>query len=316
MNEIARDLIALSFLRGTFRKAPLRAVARFRDAEFDDAALEDILQDQMPATDPTVKQDLAAARTRADEIIDISERQGIEIIIITHSSYPTRLAKMAAAPPVLYVKGHSVALNSAATVAIIGTREPTPFGAKCALKLGKAFAAEATVVSGLARGCDTQGHIGCIEAGGTAVAVLAHGLDRIYPRENAELGVSISETGGCLISEYPIGTRPFRSQFVERNKLQAALSDAVIVVETDVNGGTMHTVRFAVEQYKPIACVRHPVSYADFPQTRGNMQLLATGVAVPIADTQSLEAFWKSALVSSGHRVPPHPELELSLNGW
>src|SRR5205807_1992751 len=117
------------------------------------------------------------------------------------------------APPVLYVKGNPHALNSAAAVAIIGTRDPTSFGAKCAFKLGNTFAAEATVVSGLARGCDTQGHLGCIEAGGTAVAVLAHGLDRIYPRENAELGVAISETGGCLVTEYPIGTRPFRSQF-------------------------------------------------------------------------------------------------------
>jgi DNA processing protein len=318
MTNIVRDVVALSLMRGIGRKALLRLLAEFPGKQFDTGALERVLLTHKARIGATTiaSELLPAARRRAEGVIDASLRTGIEIITILDRSYPERLARTAAPPPVLYVKGNRVSLNSGAAIAIIGTREPTAFGVKCAFKLGSAFAAEATVVSGLARGCDTQGHLGCLEAGGTAVAVLAHGLDRVYPRENTELAVAIAETGGCLVSEYPIGTRPFRSYFVERNKLQAALSDAVIVVETDINGGTMHTVKFAVEQHKPVACVQHPPKYSGSPQARGNAHLLSAAMAVPIVDTRSLESFWKSALLSTGRGATSEHELELSLNGW
>lgn len=116
----------------------------------------------------------------------------------------------------------------------------------------------ATVVSGLAIGCDTAAHSGCLSVHGETIAVLAHGLDRVYPAVNRELVGEILDTGGCLLSEYPPKTRPFPANFVERDELQAGLSDGVIVVETGVKGGTMHTVRFSQEQRKPLACVKHP----------------------------------------------------------
>ncbi len=127
-------------------------------------------------------------------------------------------------------------------------------------------------MSGLARGCDTHAHEGCLEAGGVGVAVLAHGLDRKIPA----LAERLLERGGALVSEYPIGTPPRGYAFVERDRLQSGLSDAVLVIETGAHGGAMHALREARRQGRPFACL----------DIEANRHLIRAGLATAADDVQ------------------------------
>ena len=137
----------------------------------------------------------------------------------------------------------------------------------------------------------TYAHEGCLEAQGIGVAVLAHGLDMVYPAANRGLAERLLDRGGCLASEYPVGTTPVRSAFAERDRIQSGLSDGVLVIETDVRGGTMHTVRFARDQGRALACIEHPQRYRSEDETRGNRKLIEEGSARPIPDGDSLTDF-------------------------
>jgi DNA processing protein len=114
------------------------------------------------------------------------------------------------------------------------------------------------------------------------------------------LAEEILEKGGCWVSEYPPGTRAQRSYFVERDRLQAGMSGGVIVVETDTDGGTMHTVRFAQTQSRPIACLAHPPEFVGSEKTRGNQLLLREGRATPLSTAEDLCAFIKTVRDHAG----------------
>jgi DNA processing protein len=123
------------------------------------------------------------------------------------------------------------------------------------------------------------------------VAVLAHGLDTVYPAANRGLAARLLDKGGCLVSEYPVGTPPARTSFAERDRIQSGLSDGVFVIETDIKGGTMHTVRFSRNQQRPLGCVSHPKKWLSEEKTQGNQKLIADGWATPIPNGQALLAF-------------------------
>lgn len=215
---------------------------------------------------------------------------GIEIISRWDKEYPVRLRSIQDSPAILYVKGDADSLNSSMSVAIIGTREPTDFGKGSAVKISSYFAeAGVCVVSGLARGCDTLAHKGCLKEGGLTVAVLAHGLDQIYPPENGELATKIFESGGCLVSEYPPGTKPSGLAFVERDRIQSGLSDATIVIETGVKGGTLHTANYCLQQGRMLAALTHPEKYKAAEKAQGNKMLINKRGAVAITDRIDLE---------------------------
>ncbi|WP_425467320.1 DNA-processing protein DprA [Rubellimicrobium roseum] len=206
--------------------------------------------------------------------------------------YPHRLRGIGDPPAVLFVKGDPTGLDAPRSLAVVGTREPTEFGSEVARRSGQSAAqAGFAIVSGLAHGCDTFGHEGCLEGNGVGVAVMAHGLDRIYPVSSRDLSVRLLETGGCLVSEYPLGMTPVRAAFAERDRIQSGLSDGVLVIETDEKGGTMHTVRFALEQQRSLACISHPNKWLSFEKTRGNQKLIKEGRARPIPDGEALLSF-------------------------
>jgi DNA processing protein len=178
--------------------------------------------------------------------------------VLNFRDFPEKLREMDDPPLLLHCIGDSSLINSP-SVAVIGTREPTDFGSTAAIEFGKHLAENGqVVVSGLALGCDTGGHEGCLEAEGKTIAVLAHGLDTMFPKENRELAKRILSKGGLLLSEHEFGVGPRGYQFVERDRIQAALSDAVIVVETGIEGGTLHTVGFAEENDVPVFALDHP----------------------------------------------------------
>lgn len=227
---------------------------------------------------------------RALGILENCERMDIRPIAHGDKTmYPGRLDAIKDPPPILYVKGNSEPLHQRVLVAIVGTRTPTPHGQKTAMALGAKAAEDGIpVISGLALGCDTFGHKGCVEADGTAIAVMAHGLDHLYPKANMGLARLILETGGALVSEHPPGVKPTRWYFARRDRLQSALSDIVIVVETGLKGGTQHTIRAAFEQRKILACVTPKEPFLDHEKVQGISRLLNAGEAKPIGESERL----------------------------
>ena len=176
---------------------------------------------------------------KANRIYDLSIENDIKILPIDDSKYPKILKLVKDAPLLLHTKGNLKALNEDC-VAIIGSREPTSFGISKAEYLGSFFAKEGfTVVSGLAKGIDTAAHKGALKEDGLTIAVLAHGLDTVYPRSNANLFSTIIKKNGLILSEYPIGTKPYKNCFVERDRIQSGLSLGTFLVESKRKGGSI-----------------------------------------------------------------------------
>lgn len=190
----------------------------------------------------------------AAEEIHVWEATGIHTVGFFDDDYPPLLRSLADPPPVLWIRGDIRALHHRA-VAIVGTRGPSRFGIQAAEAVATAAVnAKWCVVSGLARGIDTVAHQTAVAAKGLTVAVLAGGLDDIYPAENRSLANQIVHHRGALVSESPPGVRPRSSSFVDRDRIQSALARAVFICQTGKAGGTLHTARFAVQQGRPIFC--------------------------------------------------------------
>lgn len=244
-------------------------------------------------------QELENTYDKYKTIVDRSQELGIRIISHLDRDFPVKFRKISDPPAMVYTKGNIDCLNEK-SIAVIGTREPTEYGAKIAEQLGFVLGRDGyTVVSGLAYGCDRFGHEGCLRAGGKTAAVMAGGLDKIYPAKHRELAAEIVEEGGCLISEYPINSRVYQNYFIERDRLQSGLSEGIIVVETDVKGGTWHTIHYAEEYSRRIGCYKHPEKFLSERKTQGNQKLLKERGTLGIANNEDLSEYKK--LVDQRH---------------
>ncbi len=289
-------LLCLMNIRGVGRRTTWSALI---DKQFQPSGPRDVRnwlevesKNNRRITLPSVEE-TADAWAEAEHSQERGQARGIDAISARDVRYPARLKRIGDPPPVVFVKGNIDALQGEVFIAVIGTREPTPFGREAGRRISAFLACSgATIVSGLARGCDTVGHQGCLEAGGTTIAVLAHGLDQVHPRENAGLARDIVKSGGCLISEYPVGTKPMRNFFVERDRIQSGLSDAVLVVETGTTGGTLHTARYCLEQKRKLAVIRHTEKWISHEKVQGNQMLLRDGNAIGLADKEEVNHFF------------------------
>ena len=226
------------------------------------------------------------------QIIERSEELGIRIVSPSSVHWPRLLSALADPPLLLHVLGNSDCLCGDAMCALVGTLTPSELGRQSAADVGGRLArAGVAVVSGLALGCDTEGHQGCLDAGGKTVAVLAHGLDFIYPPQNNALAQRILDAGGALVSEYPVGVIPARWRFIERDRIQAGLSHGVILVESDLSDGSMHAVRHCLAMGRPLACLRHPEEGQDHRPSEANRTLVEEGKAYPLTVNDDLAEF-------------------------
>lgn len=199
--------------------------------------------------------EVAEAERRTRDLVHRCEDLGIAIIGIGEPGYPKLLAKIRDAPPVLFVRGE-LALEERPGVAVVGTRKASGAGLRIARTIASFLARrQYTVVSGLALGIDAAGHEGSLEGRGPTVAVLAHGLDIVTPAAHRDLAARILAEGGALVSEHPPGVPPHRAEFVRRNRIQSGMSIASIVVESDVEGGSMHQARFTSNQGRKLLTV-------------------------------------------------------------
>jgi len=247
--------LALARLPGVGRRRLRRLLVRAREIRLGTAAeFAAFVQRELPRLRRPAAgaHECERAWREAEALERTCVRRGWHVWRFGAPDYPEVLLGLADPPALLFLQGPP-RLPRGPRLAIVGTREPTAWGAATAADCGRAAArAGALVVSGLARGIDTAAHAAVVEAGGATWATLPAGLDVIYPESNRGLAARIVETGGALVSEYWPGTRPRPTRFVERDRLQAALADAVLVVETGRTGGTQHTIRFARELGVPI----------------------------------------------------------------
>ncbi|MBQ7906127.1 MAG: DNA-processing protein DprA [Spirochaetaceae bacterium] len=175
----------------------------------------------------------------------------IDFVHCKDKNYPVMLNQVYDAPYGLFVRGSLSVLNTPA-VSIVGTRNPSVSGFKTTFNFSKELTTLGyTVVSGLALGIDTAAHKGTILSGKT-IAVLACGLDNIYPSVNKKLAVEIIKNGGCLISEYSPGEPPLKWRFIQRNRIISGLSEATVVMESPPKSGALITADFALEQNRDL----------------------------------------------------------------
>lgn len=175
------------------------------------------------------------------------KHHGIEPLFLLDDNYPKKLYETYEPPIILYKLGEGE-IDGDHEVAVVGTRKPTPYGLdfcnKIIGEIGDYFE-DAIVVSGLAYGIDAAAHIKALEKGLTTIAVVAHGLNMIYPAAHRNLAKEIIKKEGAILSEYPFDTKPFKPNFLARNRIVAGLSDVTIVVESNIKGGAMSTANYA-----------------------------------------------------------------------
>ncbi|MDE5839560.1 MAG: DNA-processing protein DprA, partial [Muribaculaceae bacterium] len=187
------------------------------------------------------------ARFKAEKEAEFMHRHGIMSISMTDDDYPSRLMDIDKSPLTIFKLGNAD-LDSARMLSIVGTRHATAYGMRYVASLVDELAAyfpDLVIVSGLALGIDSAAHDAALRAGLPTVAVVAHGLNTIYPSQNRDLARRIIASGGAVISEYPSGTQPYRSRFLERNRIVATMTDAVLVAESADKGGAMSTAAVA-----------------------------------------------------------------------
>jgi DNA processing protein len=210
----------------------------------------------------------------------------VKKLTINEDAYPSPLKDIATPPKQLFYVGTAPAewLNRP-RVAIVGSRGVSSYGQQVTAQLAGELAERGVVIiSGLALGVDGIAHQAALEAGGTTVAVMANGLDKIYPATHAQLARHILERGGTILSEYEPGTPGFKQNFVARNRIVAGLADALLITEATEKSGTLHTARFALEQGRDVLAVPGNITS---PNSVGTNNLIKSG-ATPVTHIEDV----------------------------
>lgn len=215
------------------------------------------------------------------------EGSNCSLITLEDDDYPELLCEISLPPPVLFFKGKPVKEYSL-LIGVVGTRRPTAYGRNLARELsGELSKAGVGVVSGLARGIDTEAHYGALEGEGKTIAVLGSGIDVVYPFQNTKLYNLISQEG-TLLSEFPLGTPPQSFNFPQRNRIISGLSRGVVVVEAGERSGALITARFALEQNREVFAVPGSVKSKV---SKGSHKLLKEGACLVESALDILQEF-------------------------
>ncbi|MDD5431263.1 MAG: DNA-processing protein DprA [Candidatus Pacebacteria bacterium] len=212
------------------------------------------------------------------------EEFGIKLILKESPEYPFLLKEIDWPPFGIYMKGN---LSEEQCVAIVGTRKATSTGIMLARQIAKKLSENDLIItSGLAIGIDASSHQGALDSGSKTIAVLPTGLDKIYPSQNQILAEKIIETGGALISEYPLHSESYPSNFIHRNRIVSGLSIATIIIEAPERSGTLATARFALEQNREIFVAPGP---ANHPNYIGSHSLIRAGARLATSAEEIME---------------------------
>ncbi|MEG0779846.1 MAG: DNA-processing protein DprA [Oscillospiraceae bacterium] len=240
----------------------------------------------------------------ADEIMGDCDGLGLRVVTMQDADYPNRLRNIYDPPCLLYTRGRFPMFDDEVAIAVVGTRDATPYGIDCAEKLSYGMARDgALIVSGLARGVDAAAHRAALRAGGITAAVLGSGIDVVYPRENAYLYQDIAATG-VLISPYPPGTEPKPAHFPARNRIISGLCLATLVTEAPVQSGALITAATALEQSRDVFAVPGPI---DAKNSQGCNRLIRDGAGLVSEPWDILRDYvdrYPGKLTESGRAAP------------
>ncbi len=207
---------------------------------------------------------------------------GATLVTLDDDAYPQLLRALPDRPPALYVRG-DLTVAGEKCLAVVGTRKASKYGWDVAYGLSRELAQHGVaIVSGLAQGIDSAAHRGALDAGAPTIAVVATGIDRVYPRENSDIAEEIVKQG-AIISEFPIGAQPLAKNFPQRNRLISGLSLALLVAEAPKKSGALNTVAHANDQGRDVFAVPHNI----FSQTGvGCNELIRDGakIVLEVAD--------------------------------
>jgi DNA processing protein len=276
MNE-TRYLVALSLIREIGPITQRRLLKRFKTAEAVFSGSRDELL-SVEGIGPARARAIRAFKDwdKVDEILKSAEKEEIDIVSINDEEYPNALKQIEDSPIIIYKRG-SLRRDDRFAIAVVGSRRPTEYGLRVTdIIAGELAEAGFTIVSGLARGIDTQAHKAALLRGGRTIAVLGSGIDIPYPPENLGLMRRI-ERSGAVITEFPPGTKPERGNFPVRNRIISALAMGVLVVEAPSDSGALITARFAMEQGKEVFAVPGMITTGSF---QGVHSLLKQGATL------------------------------------
>ena len=294
----------LSELKGLRNQTRLALLRRFGDPEsiFYADADELLLTDGVECSQLKLLEnhDLAPA----DRILADCQRLDIQLLTLSDAAYPGRLKNIYDPPALLYCKGRLPLLDDLLCVAVVGTRDCTPYGVACAEKLGFGLASGgAAVVSGLAKGIDAAAIRGALRAGGVTVGVVGNGLDVYYPYESRYLYEDVA-SAGILLSEYPPGTEPASGHFPVRNRIISGLSLAALVVEAPEKSGALITAATALEQGRDVFAVPGPI---DAPASVGCNCLIRDGAGL-VSDASDILREYEGRFVLNLKESREQPE--------
>ena len=214
------------------------------------------------------KKDLFDRHARDEKLIEAKKiwermhRHKVKVIGIFDDAYPVRLLNTPDPPVALFMLGEPDPSPSH-PISVVGTRKPTPYGigfCESFIKETGEYFPDLKVISGLAYGIDAAAHKAALKEDLTTIAVVAHGLDMIYPAQHRRLALDILHSGGAIISEYLFGEKPYRPHFLERNRIVAGLADVTVVVESDIKGGAMSTANFAFSYSRDVMALPGRIS--------------------------------------------------------
>lgn len=295
MKEINIKLLALSMVTGIGRISELHYI---QNNDIENQTTDEIVGTIRKMAEsskiiqvPTIDQ-FEGLCEKSKDILMKQEQQGIVAINYLDELYPNKFKELHNPPILFFAKGNLDLLKGNRHVAVIGKSNPTDVGANFARRVGRLLGYNGKiVVSGLAIGCDTCGHIGCLEGTGKTIAILPSSITKVVPECNKELADRIVQENGLLISEYYCGQKVRRNFFIERDRLQAGLSDAIIVAETGETGGTWHAINTGIKLCRKIACYQLPDEYLEAGYGGGNQKLISDDIAIPLESRREIENY-------------------------
>ncbi|MFA7172876.1 MAG: DNA-processing protein DprA [Kiritimatiellia bacterium] len=280
-------LVALNMMQGVGSMTVLRVMERFGSAaSFFDLTARELATLQGVGSERAAR--IVAERGGIPYQQEIERAEGcrVKLVTLVDDDYPDILRKIIDPPPVLYVAGEPRVLKQTGC-AVIGTRHATLYGKETARRFGYQLAAAGySVISGFARGIDTEAHAGAVQAGGVTVAVLGSALDKMYPQENKQFAREIVEKGGAIITEYPFGRVADRQTFPQRNRIVSGMSRGVLVIESPLKSGTLITVAQALEQGRTVMAVPGRI---DSTASMGSNRLIREGARLVTSVDDVLE---------------------------
>ena len=258
----------------------------------------------------SVAGEVASGRSeeKLDNELELARKLELDITTLVDPDYPVLLREIEVPPAVLYMKGRK-RIDTARTIAVVGTRRSSGYGRAIAKRLARELGAMGLViVSGLAVGIDTAAHRGALEANAHTVAVLGSGFRHIYPAANVKLAEKIGETG-TLVSEYPVDTKPAKWTFPQRNRILSGLSRGVVVVEAGARSGALITARFALEQGREVLAVPGNLTSAS---SVGPNRLIKDGAKLVETVDDIVQEFPDLCCLNEKSRVKERKKISLS----